>query len=170
MVALLVAAAAVGSTCLQPQVIHRQSYAVQSYVAPQVLYFVGQPIRVQSLVEQQKRSDPDYQEFLEFKAWKAGARSAANQQQSAEPPFSVSVKSACAQCHGKAEPDGGFFLDGAYGIEPARITKAIRAIASGEMPKNRQLNKDQKNQLLADLLSLEYQDESSTEPPQEPEP
>lgn len=175
----LLCATLVAGSCFQSQVSHVsyghvKSYS-QAYVAPQVLYFVGQPIRVQSLIEQQKRSDPDYQEFLEFKAWKAGAATQRQSQQQQEkhhgvegtpppePTAGATVRNVCAKCHGKATPAGGFFLDGQYGIEAESVTKAIRMLASGEMPKNRELTKDEKNQVLADLLSLEYQPEETEE-------
>lgn len=190
---VLICCSVVGSTCstghlVQRQVVHspivRQvvkqqvahSYAqIAPNYAATTLYFVGAPVRVESFVEQQKRADPEWQEFQQFKAWKAGAESAQQtQQQTQQPPpmpqpvtqpekgrMSLTVSQACGQCHGKADPDGGFYLDGQHGIEAWRITAAIRAIGSGEMPKNRKLTSHEKNQLLQDLLSLESQDDGA---------
>jgi hypothetical protein len=161
------------SNCLQQQTISYssrvQSYQ-QAYVAPQVMYFVGAPLRVQSLVEHQQRTDPDYQEFLEFKAWKAGSQQQNQLRQEQLPPppeapSGLTVREACSKCHGKATPEGEFFLDGQYGIDAKDVTRAIRMIASGEMPKNRKLTREEKNQVLQDLLSLEFQEEQTPDIP-----
>lgn len=178
MIASLIAAVALSSTCTSQACVVRQvapvvkrqvvkqsvahSYAaIQPAYASQTLYFVGAPVRVESMVEQQKRSDPDWQEFLQFKAFRAGVESQKQTQQQQQThtggasSAGLTVREACAACHGKPSPAGEFFLDGAQGIEASRVTKAIRAIATGEMPKDRKLTREQKNALLADLLKLE---------------
>lgn len=149
-----------------------QQQAVVQYAAPQqVLYFVGAPLRVQSMIELEKRTDADYQEYLQFKSWKAGRAAQSQQQQpqamteggeSLPPPNPAPqshVHQHCSKCHATATPEGGFFLDGQPGMRPQDVTAALRAIVSGEMPKNHKLTREQKNQLLMELLSLEQTQE-----------
>lgn len=144
--------------------IHQQAVVARQYVAPvqsQVLYFVGAPLRVQSMVEHAKRTDPDYTEFLEFKAWKAG-RNAQQQPQAMtaeevpppNPEPQSHVRQHCAKCHSGDTPRE-FILDGQPGMRPQDITASIRKIVSGEMPKDHKLTREQKNVLLQELLSLE---------------
>lgn len=148
--------------------VNQQAVVAQQYVAPvqaaQVLYFVGAPLRVQSMVEHAKRTDPDYTEFLEFKAWKAGKAQAQQQSQAMTAegemvpppnPEPIShVRQHCAKCHSGDTPRE-FILDGQPGMRPQDITASIRKIVSGEMPKDHKLSREQKNLLLQELLSLE---------------
>lgn len=152
------------------QAVVAQSYvqqyaAVQQYaVAPQVLYFVGAPLRVQSLVEHAQRTDPAYAEFLEFKAFKAGKHASqqpqamtANGEMLPPPnPEPVSlVQQHCAKCHGTATPEAGYFIDGQPGMRPTDVLAALRAISNDKMPKDHKLTREQKNLLLKELLDLE---------------
>lgn len=170
--ALVLSMCLTGSHC---KVVQRQVVVPQYAVAAQTYYFVGAPLRVESLVQQQLRADGDYQEFLEFKAWKAGKVSSQVLNQEATPAQPMTaVKHHCARCHGKADPDGGFFLDGEPGIEATTITQAIRMIGSNKMPKDRvhsPLTREEKNELVGDLLRLEFQPAAEPDaelPPPEP--
>lgn len=186
MITSFLLAATCGSVCAQSYVVRQKvvaPYAVQSYVAAPVYYFVGAPLRAESIVEHQKRSDPDWQEFQQFKAWKAGAAQAQKQPMQHEstaeahqpmppqqeiPRSQVNVENICAKCHGKAVPEAGFFLDGKPGMRAEDITFAIRKVADGSMPKDRKLTRDEKNAILMDLLRLEYQeDRDRANPPEE---
>lgn len=170
-IVLLLSSLAQAGTCVQQVVAPVQHYAA-AVTAPytyqqQVLYFVGAPLRVESMLEQAKRTDGDYQEFMQFKAWKAGAASklqAMTAPDSVTPPEPTPksyVAQHCGKCHGTATPKGGYFLDGQSGIQPGSITAALRSIISGEMPKDHQLSREEKNQLLGELLSLEQPREGS---------
>lgn len=167
---LLVVASLFGACAVQQQAV--QSYSA-AYAAPQVLYFVGAPLRVQSLVELEKRSDGDYQEYLQFKAWKAG-RLTQGQPAQEQPTQAMTegdsplppspeprsgIQQHCALCHGTATPKGGFYLDGQPGMRPQDVTAALRQIVSGKMPKDTELTREQKNRLLVELLSLEQTQE-----------
>lgn len=161
MTSLIITAAILSGCNVQQSVVARQ-YVAPAYVAPQVLYFVGAPLRVQSMIELEKRTDADYTEFLEFKAWKAGkhaqqqAQAMTSEEVPPPNPEPISfVNQHCAKCHGTATPKGGYYIDGQSGMRPQDITAALRQIVSGEMPKGTQLTREQKNQLLGELLSLE---------------
>lgn len=120
---------------------YRQTYAqplVQTY------YFVGQPLRAAAIVEAEKRSDPDYQSFLQYKQFKSefeafqqyqklqAAQSPA-QPQAVQAPASQMVTS-CARCHSGAEPKGGLVLDGKTPLAPDALKSIRTKLAKGEMP------------------------------------
>lgn len=171
--AILISAAACGGGVCQQAVVVRQKavyaapYVAPYVVAPQVSYFVGAAIRESAIVQQQLNQDPDYKDFLAFKAWK-------QQQAEAEQPQAMeqnAVQQQCAMCHGTAEPKGGFYMDGSPGMSAEAITKAIRMIASDKMPpptSGHRLTREEKNALLTTLLSLEAG--QSEQPPPEPQP
>ena len=167
MITQLILTAVLGS-CVN----HQQAVVAQQYVAPvqsQVLYFVGAPLRVQSMVEHAKRTDPDYTEFLEFKAWKAGKAQAQQQPQAMTAegemvpppnPEPVSlVQQHCAKCHGTATPEAGYFIDGQPGMRATDVLAALRQVANEKMPKDHKLTREQKNLLLKELLTLEQTQE-----------
>lgn len=150
MIGVMVATLALGGgVCHQQAVVHQQ-YVAPVYT-PQVYYFVGSPIRAQAVMQQ----DDDYQEFQAFKAWKQ-TQSREQQVQPVTQAESGLVKQLCGKCH--AEPNQGnsfYAITGDDLVSAEKITKAIRAVAYGHMPKDRQLSKEEKNALLAELLSLE---------------
>src|SRR5690606_33414123 len=81
-----VAPAHAGGHCFAPlRVVHGHAFhhGQSHYVAPQVNYFVGAPIRVEAIVQKALRDDPEYAEFKRFKQWQAGQ---ANQQTVAQAP------------------------------------------------------------------------------------
>jgi mono/diheme cytochrome c family protein len=146
-----------------------------AYVAPvhtqTVYYAVGPQVQLDSLIQQKLENDPSYQAYKEWMA--AQTRGFLQQQAEAARPAPptptrrpprpaprtpagrLTVAEACANCHGGATPAAEYFLDGEGTVPASTITAAIRAIANGTMPKDRELTKDEKNQLLAELLSLE---------------
>jgi hypothetical protein len=165
----LILAAACGSVCQQSVVVRQKAVYAVPYVAPaQVFYFVGSQIRSEAIVQKQMQEDPEYQEFLEFRAWKQRqAQTAA--EAPPEPVQQNAVQRQCASCHGSAEPKGSYYLDGTSGMSAEAITKAIRMIAADKMPppeSGHRLTREEKNELLNTLLSLE----ANGEPPPEPEP
>jgi mono/diheme cytochrome c family protein len=76
----------------------------------------------------------------------------------------------CAKCHGIAVPKGDFYLDGKPGMRAEDITKAIRMVAADHMPKDRKLTREQKNELLQDLLQLEFTEATPAQPPEPVQP
>lgn len=131
----------------------KRAVVVQQPVAyQQVYYFVGAPLRQQAVVQKQLADDPLYQEFLQFKAWK---------EQTQKQPVAVDAPEAktpitahCGRCHGGASPKGGFFLDG-QNVPASDITKALRQIADGSMPPDRELTAEEKGALMQALLNSE---------------
>lgn len=167
--AMILSMACGGGVC-QPYVARQKVVATYAapYVAPlNVYYMVGSAVRAEAIVQQQLNQDPDYKDFLAFKAWK-------QQQAAAEQPQAMEEQNAvqqhCAMCHGTAEPKGGFYLDGQPGLSADAVTKAIRMMATDKMPpptSGHRLTREEKNALLTTLLSLEA---GQDQPPPEPQP
>lgn len=113
----------------------------QAYVQPlvQTYYFVGQPIRSAAIVEAEKRADPDYQSFLQYKQFKSEFEAFQQYQKLQAAPQAAAVQqsqmaTSCARCHSGDSPKGGLVLDGKTPIA-ADALKSIRAkLAKGEMP------------------------------------
>lgn len=165
MISSLLLAAACGTVCGNRVV--AQAYVQPYAVAAPVYYFVGAPIRAQSLLELQKQQDPDYQQFLEFKQWKEAQQHPA-QAEAVTGPTRGPVSLVCGKCHSGNTPKGEFYLDGSPGMRAEDITRAIRMIAEDKMPPKTKLSRDEKNALLSDLLRLEATGEEL--PPAEPTP
>lgn len=143
----------------------------QAYVAPvhtqTVYYAVGAHVQLETLIQQKLEQDEAYQAYKQWIAeqtreyiqQKRTAATAPRRRQPSvsEPPArpepqQVSIAQTCAKCHGSSTPDGGFFLNGEPGMDNASVLASIRAIASGAMPKDAELTKEQKNQLVGELL------------------
>jgi hypothetical protein len=173
MITAFILAASCGTVCQQQVAV--QPYAVQSQVVvPYTFFFVGSSIRQEAIAQQQLRNDPDYAEFEEFKAWKAmrsgqTAGLGSSEQLPATEPVTP-VAQHCAKCHGIAVPKGDFYLDGKPGMRAEDITKAIRMVAADHMPKDRKLTREQKNELLQDLLQLEFTEATPAQPPEPVQP
>lgn len=168
MISSLIMAAACGGGVCQPYIARQKVVVpyVAPYVAPlNVMYFVGAAVRSEAIVQKQLQADPDYKEFLEFKAWKQQAAAEAV----TEPVQQNAVQMFCAKCHGTAEPKGGFYMDGQPGMSSDAILTAIDAVAIGKMPKDRKLTRDEKNAFLMDIMKLRHNPEAE-QPPPEPEP
>lgn len=166
MISSLILAAACGGVCQQSYVVRQKAVYAVPYVAPvvaPVYYFVGASVRASAIHQQQMQDDPDYADFQAFKAWKQAQSAPAE----AQPVQQTAISVHCGKCHTKAEPAGGYYLEAAPGISAEAITKALRKISSGEMPKDHKLTREEKNAIMQELLSLEA---GTEEPPPEPEP
>lgn len=143
----------------QAVVVHPQVY----YGAPQISYFVGQEVRVEALVQQALRTDPDYEAFQKFRQWQAmteqglaGTAPPAGQVNNAgETPAPAPLLSAkCASCHGGATPKAGLIIDGTAPLTAEQAIYAMRKIASGEMPPKGALSPDEAGAAFSELLEL----------------
>lgn len=121
-----------------------------------VYYFVGAPLRQAAVAEKTLRDDPQYQEFLRFKAWQESQAQANQASNERTAPSSSPIAAHCGRCHGGASPKGGFFLDG-QGVSASDITKSLRKVAAGEMPPNSELTPQEKGELMQALLNAEVQ-------------
>lgn len=150
-----------GNRCAFKQVqavVHQPIYA-QPYA---VNYFVGAPIRVEALVTQALRSDPDYAEFQKFRQWKSTATGdvvAPSQPLTGAPALLIKTK--CASCHTGDDAAGGLILDGSVAISDATYRRFSRMYMLGEkVPKKMQpllssLKDAEGSAILAELLKME---------------
>lgn len=119
-------------------------------VFPTINYFVGAPIRVQSIIRQELQTDPEYREFLQFKQFKQ-YQSQALQQQPLIQPLSL-VEKHCSKCHTGATPKGEFSINGVF--TAIERDKAARAVILGKMPKSKELSPAEKGDLIKEILLL----------------
>ncbi len=150
-----------GNRCAFKQVqavVHQPIYA-QPYA---VNYFVGQPIRVEALVEKSLRESPDYAEFQRFRLWKSTATGdpvAPSLPLTGEPALLIKTK--CAICHTGDDAAGGLILDGSRAITDATYRRFSRMyVLSEKVPKKMQplldgLKDAEGSVILAELLRLE---------------
>jgi hypothetical protein len=133
-------------------IVHRYPY---SFVpTQQFFYFVGQPIRVSALVEAEKRADPDYQRFLQFKQYAAGV--VAHDRSPTRPAGpSATLSRRCGACHSGAAPEAGLTLDGRQALRPEQITAAQRQVLQRAMPPGEPLSNEETHAVLIELLGLE---------------
>ena len=99
MVTLLLAASLVGTNCNQV-VIRQPSSLVVQQQTPGFFFLVGSELRTAALVENYLRTNPEYREFLEWKAQQGG-------DQPDPQPAAPTVKAMCSKCHSGDEPKGG---------------------------------------------------------------
>lgn len=146
------------------------AHVAHDYVAPvqTVYYAVGAHVQLDALIQQRLEDDPSYQAYKEWMAERTREYIQSQRQPPAAPKrlprprvdrsapqaAVITITQACASCHGSATPDGGFFIDGQSGMDPASVLDAIQAIASGAMPKDRELSREQRNQLVGELFGL----------------
>lgn len=126
----------------------RQFYAQpvvvqQAYAYPQVYYSVGQDLQVEALAEK----------IAARVEQKLALRSAARTEQQAAPASALAKN--CAKCHSGDSPKGGLVFDGVHEISCSNITKALRAIGSGAMPKGKVIDGTTKGDLMQELLDSE---------------
>ena len=137
-------AAAAGGDCVslfrRPPRIVTSGAVVAPFYAPQVNYFVGQPIRVEAIVQKALTEHPQYQEFLEFQRFKAKQKQKATGMPPAPPKpgqrasvQSGTLAATCGKCHGGNAPKAGLLLDGSAKI-PAVAFEKIVTWLSGEVP------------------------------------
>ena len=139
----------------QAVVVHPQVY----YGAPQVSYFVGQEVRVEALVQQALRTNPDYEAFQKFRQWQSltngtapPAGQVSNSEPSSEPAPILAAK--CAQCHSGATPKAGLVIDGQTPLTAEQAIHAMREITAGEMPPKSPLSPDEAGAAFSELLDL----------------
>lgn len=128
LVVLLLPSVALAHDC--NQFFRAQHHQRQQIVVQHVNYFVGAPIRVEAIVERKLRKDPDWQAFQEFKAFRAGQRTAK------EEPVKTAglLKSNCGRCHTGSEPAASLILDGTQPIENVTVTKILSWLGGVEKP------------------------------------
>lgn len=135
---------------LSQQVVAVQAQPVYSYA----LYFVGAPVRQEALAQKAITSDPEYQEFLEFKEWKAsrGLQTPPDIHDERLPLAAPTVVSTmCIKCHSGEEPKGDLRLD--VSLTDDVKLKAMRMVWAGKMPPTAPLNNEQAAQMFEELLS-----------------
>jgi hypothetical protein len=140
--------------------------AVQQVVAyPQVSYFVGAPIRVEALVQQALRTDPDYEAFQKFRQWQsmtdasrvatappAGQGTQESSDTSPEP--APLLAQSCSKCHSGATPKAGLIIDGHTPLTAEQALHAMRRIQAGEMPPKVLLSPEEAGAAFSELLEL----------------
>ena len=129
------------------QPIYAQPYAVN--------YFVGAPIRVEAIVQQALRADPQWQEFQQFKEWQALQAHPAEATPQAVSASLIAAK--CASCHSGPKPAKGLVLDGETAVTCEQKLAAMKAVRDGVMPppnKAAALSPEEKGDLLSELLDL----------------
>lgn len=141
------------------QVITPQVY----YGAPQVSYFVGQEVRVEALVQQALRTDPDYQAFQQFRQWQALTDQGATappapagqvSKSDSNPAPAPLLAARCASCHGGATPKAGLIIDGTAPLTAEQAIHAMRKITAGEMPPKSPLSPEEAGAAFTELLEL----------------
>lgn len=80
---------------------------------------------------------------------------------------SSAVSRACGSCHGGEAVEGSFSI---HEMSAADKLRAIRAMATGKMPPDRELPRDLKNALLSELTSPEVSSDDAPPIPQLQEP
>lgn len=161
--------------CYSQAISYAQPLYVKAYAAPVVsYYYVGGSIRAAAVVEAEKRADPDYQDFLDFKAWKAGQQTRAPESpvpDGALPQRQSLIESRCVRCHNPNSPNGpggGYDFSGPLTAADLKAIKEI--LPTGKMPKvGSPEAKDFSNEL-AGALILEAIDKLSdaTDAPEPP--
>jgi hypothetical protein len=139
----------------------KQVALVKQVVAyPQVNYFVGAPVRVESLVQKALRDDPSYAEFQRFRQWQSLQHGSTPLERStADVPASGLIAAKCATCHSGATPKGGLLLGGGAPLDAETTLKAMRMIQDGKMPPKGGLTPDEAGGLFGELLELSTADE-----------
>lgn len=152
-----------GNRCVHQKAVVQQVITPQVYYgAPQVSYFVGQNVRIEALVQQALRTDPDYEAFQKFRQWQAmtqdatGTAPPAGQVNNAgETPAPAPLLSArCAQCHSGATPKAGLIIDGQTPLTSEQAIHAMRRITAGEMPPKGALSPEEAGAAFTELLEL----------------
>lgn len=150
---LLLPCAALGGHCGQ-FFQHKQAVVVPVIAQPHVFYKAGADIEAEALAEKVAR-------ILREKV-------SLTQEAEAPPrPAVTALAQHCAKCHRGANAKAGLVYDGRTDLECFEVTKALRAIADGSMPKDHKLTPEEKGELMQELLDLERQPAARTEP--EPE-
>ena len=124
---------------------------VQQVVAyPQVYYSVGQDLQTEALAEK----------VAALVEKKLALRAAVRQQQVDSPAAlnNSALAQNCGKCHSGPNAKAGLVYDGTAELSCSSITKALRAIATGKMPKGRAIDSNAKGSLMQELLDSEHQE------------
>ena len=119
----------------------RQRVVVQHHAAavvavPQVSYFVGAPVRLEALVQQALRADPQYEEF---RRWKLQGPQAQREPHPAREAIKVEptypqLQAKCARCHSGDQPKGGVTLDGTRPVPAEVALTSLRMLRDRKGP------------------------------------
>ncbi len=125
--------------------------------APQFFFFVGAPVRIEALLEAEKRRDPAYEPLgnLRPDAPSAAVFPTGDAAASKAAGSFANVVQRCAACHSGAAAEGALWLDGSRSLSAAQITAAQRRVLRGEMPPAEPLLPPESHQVLQELLTLE---------------
>lgn len=127
-----------GPLAIRQRVVVQQHHAAAVVAVPQVSYFVGAPVRVESLIQQALQADPEYQAF---RRWRLQGPQATQDQQAPQReaikveanPFPL-LHAKCARCHSGDSPRGGVTLDGSQPISPEVALKSLRFLRDRRGP------------------------------------
>lgn len=120
-----------------------QPVVVQQAYAPPVYYSVGQDLQTEALAEK----------VASLVERKLALRAALKTERETAPQTALAQN--CARCHSGENAKGGLVFDGAGQLSCSTITKALRAIADGRMPKGKVIDGQTKGQLMQELLDSE---------------
>lgn len=140
-------------------------------------YFVGAPIRIEALIAEALRNDPEYQELQKLKAlkqrkwyetpenqvphedgWEDYVRPLGSIRPDGELVPHLLLKEKCASCHSGAKPKGGLFLDGEAPIPAGNLWAIEDRMASDDpnyrMPPRGGLTEADRCQILIESTRL----------------
>jgi len=152
-------------SCFADNCFHRNRQTV--VIHNPVSYFVGESVRAEAIIRRELRKDPEYQEFLKFKQWRAAAaqKGSAPQKQQQVAKAKGLLTTLCAQCHGKTVAAGGFSFDGTNKISAEKFQTIVSWLSDKVKPPGQQMQGvmkkliDEKKtaQLLSELIDLQTQ-------------
>lgn len=144
-----------------------KSYAVAVAPVVQQYYFVGAPIRAEAIVEAEMKSDPEYQDFLDFKAWKAGKQAPPAVPDGALAAKATVIDARCIRCHSGPEPKGGHDFTT---ISPDELKLIKEILPTGAMPPPKSEEAKGFTNELAGQLLLDAIDRLEAASPDDPPP
>lgn len=120
-----------------------QPVVVQQAYVPPVYYSVGQDLQTEALAEK----------VAALVERKLALRAALKTERETAPQTALAQN--CARCHSGENAKGGLVFDGVSQLPCSTITKALRAIADGRMPKGKVIDGATKGALMQELLDSE---------------
>lgn len=160
------------------RVVQHYSYPVvqEQIVEQQVYYFVGQPLRIESLLRLEQANADQYglaEEFRQFQKYRrerlasnsndhcSTCQTSKNEATDTTSSNSNSTNAVvrgslfsekCGKCHSGASPKGQLSLDGDFLLTAEQFKKARDMVNSGKMPKGGPpLSNQEKDQIIAEL-------------------
>lgn len=137
----------------------------------EVYYFVGQPLRIQALMELEKEAD--YAEYLRWKSNSISKQAVTGDKECptcppAEPtpptnnsdtsvninPGTKIIEQTCAKCHSGATPKAQLTITNDAHLDLDTFKKARNMVLSGKMPKGTKLSEAEKDRVLVELSLL----------------